>query len=74
MFGFLELEDDPEVLPPLLEAAEAWLRARGCDEMLGPADFTWNDESGVCPALTPCSTVVRTKASSEATTNESSGC
>jgi GNAT superfamily N-acetyltransferase len=47
MFGFLELEDDPEILPPLLAAAEAWLRARGCAEMLGPADFTWNDESGV---------------------------
>ena len=23
MFGFLELEDDPEILPPLLDAAEA---------------------------------------------------
>jgi GNAT superfamily N-acetyltransferase len=47
MFGFLELEDDPEVLPALLDAAEGWIRARGCDSMLGPADFTWNDESGV---------------------------
>jgi GNAT superfamily N-acetyltransferase len=47
MFGFLELEDDPEILPALLEAAEAWLRSRGATEMLGPADFTWNDESGV---------------------------
>ena len=46
-FGFLELEDDDEILPPLLDAAEAWLRARGCDRMVGPADFTMNDESGV---------------------------
>ena len=47
MFGFLELEDDPEILPALLAAAEGWLKARGRDEMLGPMDFTMNDESGV---------------------------
>ena len=28
-FGFLELEDDPEVMAALLAAAEGWLRARG---------------------------------------------
>jgi len=47
MFGFLELEDDPEILPALLEAAEGWLRSRGRDHMVGPMDFTMNDESGV---------------------------
>ena len=47
MFGFLELEDDPEALAALLDAAETWLRARGCDEVLGPMDFSLNDESGV---------------------------
>jgi hypothetical protein len=47
MFGFLELEDDPEILPPLLAAAEAWLLSRGRDHMVGPMDFTMNDESGV---------------------------
>jgi GNAT superfamily N-acetyltransferase len=47
MFGFLELEDDPEVLPALLAAGEEWLRARGCDRMVGPMDFSMNDESGV---------------------------
>jgi GNAT superfamily N-acetyltransferase len=47
MFGFLELEDDPEILPALLAAAEDWLRARGRDRLLGPMDFTMNDESGV---------------------------
>jgi hypothetical protein len=47
MFGFLELEDDPEILPPLLDAAERWLSSRGRDHMIGPMDFTMNDESGV---------------------------
>jgi GNAT superfamily N-acetyltransferase len=47
MFGFLELEDDPGILPPLLEAAARWLRSRRCDRMVGPMDFTMNDESGV---------------------------
>jgi GNAT superfamily N-acetyltransferase len=47
MFGFLELEDDVEVMRALLEAAEGWLRERGRDRMVGPMDFTMNDESGV---------------------------
>ena len=46
-FGFLEFEDDQEVLEALLEAAEAWLRARGKERMVGPACFAMNDESGV---------------------------
>lgn len=46
-FGFLEFEDDPEVLQALLETAEAWLRARGMERMVGPASFAMNDESGV---------------------------
>jgi GNAT superfamily N-acetyltransferase len=46
-FGFLEIEDDPEALGALLDAGAAWLRARGCDRMVGPMDFTMNDESGV---------------------------
>ena len=47
MFGFLEFEDDPEALAALLDAAETWLRERGCREMVGPMDFSLNDESGV---------------------------
>ena len=47
MFGFLEFTDDREVLEALLAAAEAWLRERGCDRMVGPMDFGMNDESGV---------------------------
>jgi GNAT superfamily N-acetyltransferase len=47
MFGFLELEEDPEALRALLGAAAAWLRLRGRDRMVGPMDFTMNDECGV---------------------------
>ena len=46
-FGFLEFEDDQEVLDALLDAAEGWLRARGRSAWSGPASFTMNDESGV---------------------------
>jgi GNAT superfamily N-acetyltransferase len=46
-FGFLEFEDDAEVLAALLDAAERWLRARGCERMVGPASFAMNDECGV---------------------------
>jgi GNAT superfamily N-acetyltransferase len=46
-FGFLEFEDDPEALAAMLDTAAAWLRARGCDRMVGPADFVMNDESGI---------------------------
>jgi GNAT superfamily N-acetyltransferase len=46
-FGWLEFEDDQEVVDALLSAAEAWLRARGKERMVGPASFTMNDESGV---------------------------
>jgi hypothetical protein len=47
MFGFLELEDAPDVLPALLDAAEAWLRERGRDHMVGPMDFSINEEAGI---------------------------
>jgi hypothetical protein len=46
-FGFLELEEDPEALRALLGAASAWLRSRGRDRMVGPMDFSVNDEAGV---------------------------
>ena len=47
MFGFLEFEDDQEVLESLLDVAAEWFSARGCDRMVGPMDFQLNDESGV---------------------------
>lgn len=46
-FGFLEFEDDQEVLEALLETAAAWLRVRDRERMVGPASFAMNDESGV---------------------------
>jgi GNAT superfamily N-acetyltransferase len=47
LFGFLEFEDDRSILDALLGAAEAWLRARGRDRMVGPVDFVINEEAGV---------------------------
>jgi len=47
LFGFFECEQDPEVARALLDAAETWLRARGRDRMVGPMNFTTNDECGV---------------------------
>jgi GNAT superfamily N-acetyltransferase len=46
-FGFLEAEDDPEVFAALLGAAESWVRERGRERLLGPMDFTTNDECGL---------------------------
>ncbi len=46
-FGFLELEEDPEVMETLLGAVEAWVRSRGMERMVGPMDFSMNDESGI---------------------------
>ena len=47
MFGFLEFEEDQQVLDAMLDAAAGWLRSRGCERMVGPMDFQMNDESGV---------------------------
>ena len=46
-FGFLETEDDQEVLDGLLDAAAGWLTAQGRDRMIGPFDFVINEECGV---------------------------
>ena len=47
LFGFFECEDDPQTARGLLDAAEAWLRERGRDRMVGPMDFNLNDECGL---------------------------
>ena len=47
MFGFFECENDPEVARALIDAATGWLRERGRERMLGPMDFTTNDECGL---------------------------
>jgi hypothetical protein len=50
LFGWFECEDDPEAVRALLDAAAGWLRERGRDRMVGPMDFTTNDEIGVLVA------------------------
>ncbi|HWX87120.1 MAG TPA: hypothetical protein VNX67_02995, partial [Solirubrobacteraceae bacterium] len=47
LFGWFECEDDPEAARVLLATAERWLRERGRDRMVGPMDFTTNDECGL---------------------------
>ena len=47
LFGFFECENDQETAHALLSAAEEWLRERGRDRMIGPMDFTTNDECGL---------------------------
>jgi GNAT superfamily N-acetyltransferase len=47
MFGFLELENDREVARALVDTASAWVRERGRERILGPMDFTTNDECGL---------------------------
>jgi hypothetical protein len=47
MFGFFESVDDPDVAERLFAAAEDWLGERGRKRLLGPMDFTTNDEVGL---------------------------
>jgi hypothetical protein len=46
-FGFIEFEDDPEIVRSLLAAARKWVSERGMETLIGPADFAVNDESGI---------------------------
>jgi GNAT superfamily N-acetyltransferase len=46
-FGFFETENDPETAGALLDAAASWIGERGRARMLGPMDFTTNDELGI---------------------------
>ncbi len=47
MFGFFDAVEDEAVVRALLDAASDWLRERGRARMLGPMDFTMNDECGI---------------------------
>ena len=47
MFGFFEAAEDPEVVRALFAAAEEWARGKGRERILGPMDFTTNDEIGI---------------------------
>jgi len=46
-FGFFETIDDPEVAGALLDTGCEWLAGRGRDRVVGPMDFTTNDELGI---------------------------
>jgi hypothetical protein len=46
-FGFFECIDDQDVAGALVEAASKWLRRKACRRMVGPVNFTINDESGL---------------------------
>src|SRR5688500_11444320 len=47
MFGFFEVANDPEAAKALLDTATEWVRGRGRERVLGPMDFTLNDECGI---------------------------
>jgi GNAT superfamily N-acetyltransferase len=46
-FGMFECPDDPEMAHALLDAAAAWLRARGRTSILGPIDYSLNYNCGL---------------------------
>ena len=47
MFGFFESVEDPDVVAALFDAAGEWALAKGRGRILGPMDFTTNDEVGI---------------------------
>ncbi len=47
MFGFYESIDDREVSDALLDAASEWVAGKGRQRIIGPFDFTTNDELGI---------------------------
>jgi hypothetical protein len=46
-FGFFECEDDTAAAAELLAAAADWVKARGCDALVGPASPSTNYECGL---------------------------
>jgi hypothetical protein len=47
MFGFFEAIEDREVVAALLGAATEWAKSKGRSRILGPMDFTTNEEVGI---------------------------
>jgi hypothetical protein len=45
-FGFFDCIDDQKAATALVDAAAAWLRARGMSSMAGPMNFSLNEECG----------------------------
>jgi hypothetical protein len=46
-FGFFECVDDQETADALFDAAEKWIRDKGMDRVLGPANPSTNEECGL---------------------------
>ncbi len=46
-FGFFETIDDAEVANALLDTGSEWLAGKGRERVVGPMDFTTNDELGI---------------------------
>lgn len=46
-FGTFEVMNDPEAAASLLDTACNWAKERGTDKILGPANFSSNDEYGL---------------------------
>lgn len=46
-FGFFEVLEDPQAARMLLDEAERWVKQKGHDAILGPAQFSSNDELGL---------------------------
>lgn len=46
-FGFFETEEDPDTAQALLTHAGEWLAGRGLDSVLGPFNFSTNEECGL---------------------------
>jgi hypothetical protein len=46
-FGLLAAQDDPAVFAALFEAAESWLRERGCKVVQGPFGLSLREEPGL---------------------------
>ena len=46
-FGMFECADDPQAAHALLDAAAAWLRARGRSAVMGPVDYSTNYPCGL---------------------------
>ncbi|MDX1387363.1 MAG: iron-containing alcohol dehydrogenase, partial [bacterium] len=46
-FGFLEVEENPETASALIQAAEEYLKALGISRMVGPFNYSINQESGL---------------------------
>ncbi len=47
IFGFFEAAEDAEIVAALLGAASDWAAKKGRSRLLGPMDFTTNDEIGI---------------------------